>query len=68
MLPYKDESSETFTAVGDAEGLFITVKQGRIWYPNTGIPAQLLPVCVHFQVDKIKFILSGVPYQIDLTA
>jgi catechol-2,3-dioxygenase len=66
LLPYKDESSETFTAVGDAEGLFITVKQGRIWYPNTGIPAQLLPVRVHFQVDETNFILSSFPYQIDL--
>ncbi len=66
LFPYKDESSETFTAVGNPDGLFITVKQGRIWYPNTGIPAQLLPVRVHFQVDDTKMILSGVPYQIDL--
>jgi len=66
LLPYKDERSETFTAVGDADGLFITVKQGRIWYPNTGVPAQLLPVRVHFQVDETKWVLSGFPYQIDL--
>jgi len=66
MLPYKDESSETFTAVGDADGLFITVKQGRIWYPNTGVPAQLLPVRVHFQVGETKYILGGHPYQIEL--
>jgi hypothetical protein len=64
LLPYKGESSETFTAVGDADGLFIVVKQGRIWYPNTGIPAQLLPVNVHFQVDGKKMLLSGIPYQI----
>ena len=66
LLPYKDESSETFTAVGDADGLFITVKQGRIWFPNTGVPAQLLPVRVNFQVDETRFVLSGVPYQMDL--
>lgn len=66
LLPYKDESSETFTALGDADGLFITVKQGRTWYPNTGVPAQLLPVRVHFKVDKSPWILSGVPYQIEL--
>jgi catechol-2,3-dioxygenase len=66
VLPYKDESSETFTAVGDADGLFITVKQGRIWYPNTGVPAQLLPIRVHFQVDETNWVLSGIPYQIDL--
>ncbi|NOT03389.1 MAG: hypothetical protein HOP27_02195 [Anaerolineales bacterium] len=66
LLPYKNESSDTFTAVGDADGLFIVVKQGRIWYPNTGVPAQLLPVRVHAQVEETKMILSGVPYQMDL--
>ena len=66
LLAYKDESSESFTAAGNADGLFIVVKQGRIWYPNTGVPAQLLPVRVHFQMDETKFVLSGVPYQIDL--
>jgi catechol-2,3-dioxygenase len=68
LLPYKDESSETFTAIGNADGLFITVKQGRIWYPNTGVSAQLLPVRVHFQVNETKMTLSGTPYQIDLAA
>jgi catechol-2,3-dioxygenase len=66
LLPYQNEISETFTAVGDADGLFIVVKQGRIWYPNTGVPAQLLPVQAHVQVDKIKMIVSGFPYQMDL--
>lgn len=66
LHPYKDESSETFTAVGNADGLFITVKQGRIWYPNTGVSAQPLPLLVHFQVDETKMVLSGVPYQVDL--
>jgi catechol-2,3-dioxygenase len=64
LLPYKGETSGTFTAVGDANGLFITVKQGRIWYPNTGVPARLLPVRVDFQVDGVKMILSGPPYQL----
>jgi Predicted ring-cleavage extradiol dioxygenase len=66
LLPYKDESSETFTAVGNADGLFIVVKQGRIWYPNTGVPAQLLPVRAYIQVDETKMVLSGVPYQMEL--
>lgn len=65
MLPYVDETSETFTPVGNEDGLFITVKQGRIWYPNTGIPAQFLPVRVNFQVDETQMMLSGYPYQID---
>ena len=45
---YKD-SSETFTALGNEEGLFVIVKAGRIWFPETGIPAQILPV----QVDVL---------------
>jgi hypothetical protein len=68
LPPYKGESSESFTAVGDAAGLFIAVKQGRIWYPNTGVPARLLPVRVHFQVNETSMIISGTPYQIDLVA
>lgn len=67
MLPYKNESSDSFTAVGDANGLFIVVKQGRIWYPNTGVPAQLLPIQVEFQVNETKMSLKGFPYQIDIS-
>jgi len=66
LLPYKGEGSETFTAVGNADGLFIVVKHGRVWYPNTGVPAQLLPLRVHFQVDETKMVLSGVPYKMGL--
>jgi catechol-2,3-dioxygenase len=66
LLPYQGESSETFTAVGDEDGLFIVVKRGRIWYPNTGIPAQFLPVRTHIQAGDLKLILSGFPYQMDL--
>ena len=32
--PYKGESSDTFTAVGDIYGLFIMVKIGRFWFPT----------------------------------
>ncbi len=64
LLPYK-EASETFTPVGDENGLLIVVKRERIWYPNTGIPAQLLSLRVHFQTDEIKAVLSGIPYQIN---
>ena len=35
---YDGEGGDMFTAVGDELGLFIVVKQGRIWYPETGIP------------------------------
>jgi hypothetical protein len=65
MVLYKNEDSDTFTAVGDSEGLFIVVKQGRIWYPNTGVPAQFLPIRVYLKMDNLPWILSGVPYEID---
>ncbi|MAT41419.1 MAG: hypothetical protein CL609_03685 [Anaerolineaceae bacterium] len=44
--PYRTSVDPEFTPVGDAQGLFIVVKQGRTWFPNTGIPAEHLPVNV----------------------
>jgi catechol-2,3-dioxygenase len=38
--------SDMFTAVGDEEGLFIVVKQGRIWFPDTGRMAEYQPLTV----------------------
>jgi hypothetical protein len=32
---YRQEPSETFTPIGDEEGLFILPVEDRIWYPNT---------------------------------
>ena len=40
------ETSDTFTPVGDEQGLFIVVRAGRIWFPDTGIPANPLPFTV----------------------
>ncbi len=42
--PYLWSGNEEFAPVGDEEGLFIMVKQGRIWFPDTGIPAECLPI------------------------
>ena len=39
LLPYRG-ATETFTAVGDENGLLIVVQQGREWYPNTGVSAE----------------------------
>lgn len=33
-----------FAAVGNIHGLFIVVRQGRIWFPHTSVPATPLPV------------------------
>lgn len=43
---FSSPDSDTFTAVGSHESLFIVVSQGRIWYPNTGDEAVMLPLRV----------------------
>ena len=43
---YRDRGSSSFSAIGDDDGLFIVVAQGRIWFPNTGKPAMQLPLRV----------------------
>lgn len=41
---YQGPGSDTFTPVGDEHGLLIVVQRGRIWIPDTGKPAEHLPV------------------------
>lgn len=43
--PYS-ESSASFAPIGDERGLLILVKTGRVWFPETGIPAARLPLTV----------------------
>jgi hypothetical protein len=43
---YHGPPTPTFTAVGDEEGLFIVVRRGRIWFPETGVAAEHLPLTV----------------------
>lgn len=38
------ETSDTFCPLGDERGLFIVVRAGRIWFPDTGIVAVPLPL------------------------
>lgn len=63
LEPYSGQSEE-FTAVGDAYGLLIVVKRGRIWMPDSGVPAELLPVSVLMGVNGGHFQIRGVPYTI----
>ena len=62
---YRQELNETFTPIGDEDGLFILPVQNRIWYPNTGVPARMLSVKVDVAVNGKEFKLSGVPYEVD---
>ncbi|MBZ0288398.1 MAG: glyoxalase/bleomycin resistance/dioxygenase family protein [Anaerolineae bacterium] len=62
---YDGAGSDTFTAVGDEDGLFIVVKRGRVWYPNTGIRAEVLPVSVALaNGPEAGYDLPGLPYSI----
>jgi catechol 2,3-dioxygenase-like lactoylglutathione lyase family enzyme len=62
ISPFKGERSDGFTAVGDNEGLYIVVQQGRIWRPDTGVPAELLPVHVNVDVGGVMHEVRGTPY------
>ena len=46
-LPIFDGAdSADFTAIGNDDGLFIVVKVEREWFPNTGVPANNIPLTV----------------------
>ncbi len=60
---YDGAGSDTFTAVGDEDGLLIVVKRGRSWYPETGVRADSYPVSVgladaaveHYQICDLPY-------------
>ncbi len=62
---YRNSESEDFVALGDANGLLIIVKKGRIWWPETGVPASLSAVSI-LSMDSSGqgFQISGPPYDI----
>lgn len=64
LHPYRQEPNERFTAVGDDHGMLILPIQGRIWIPNSGVPARLLPVKVKGEADGREWEVRGVPYEI----
>jgi len=61
---FEQEPSETFTPVGDDNGLFILPIKNRIWIPNSGVPAKLLPIRVTGDTNGRKWEVRGVPYEI----
>lgn len=61
---FRQEPNATFTPVGDNDGLFILPAKDRIWYPNTGVPAKLLPVRVRAEVNGRMWEVRGTPYEI----
>jgi catechol-2,3-dioxygenase len=60
---YETGEVDTFRALGDEDGLLILVRRGRIWYPETGIAAELLPVDVAFEMNNgQRYHLFAPPY------
>ena len=61
---FKQEPDETFTPVGDDNGLLILPIKDRIWMPDSGLPAKLLPVNVRGEANGREWEVRGVPYEI----
>jgi len=61
---FKQEPNESFTPVGDDNGLFILPAKDRIWMPDSGVPAKLLPVRVRGESKGMDWEVRGVPYEI----
>lgn len=61
---YKQEPNENFTPIGDENGLLILPIKNRIWMPNSGVPAKLLPVKVRVDMNSKRWEVRGVPYEI----
>lgn len=40
---YHTQTNDSFMPLGDEHGLFIVVRQGRIWFPDTGKAAMIAP-------------------------
>ena len=61
---FKQEPNENFTPVGDDNGLLILPAKNRIWMPDSGVPAKLLPVVVQGTTDGKEWEVRGVPYEV----
>ena len=68
MPVYDGAGSDTFAAVGDEHGLLIVVKRGRIWFPDTGTPAELVPLKAVVSLGSgATTVISGLPYEVSYT-
>ncbi|MGZ9222935.1 MAG: VOC family protein [Anaerolineales bacterium] len=61
---FMQQPDENFTPVGDDNGLFILPARGRIWKPDSGVPAKLLPVKVSGNANGRQWQVHGVPYEV----
>ena len=61
---FNQQPNENFTPVGDDNGLFILPIKDRIWIPNSGVPAKLLPLKVRGSAGDKEWEVRGYPYEI----
>jgi catechol 2,3-dioxygenase-like lactoylglutathione lyase family enzyme len=64
VSPFRQQVNESFTPVGDEDGLLIIPVRDRIWIPNSGVPARLLSVRVEGTINGKAWEVRGVPYEI----
>jgi len=63
-LVFRHQPNEIFTPVGDDHGLLILPIKDRIWIPNSGMPAKLLPIKVTGAAVGREWEVRGYPYEI----
>lgn len=61
---FMQEPNESFTPVGDDHGLLILPARDRIWKPDSGVLAKLLPVHVWGEANGKRWEVRGYPYEI----
>ncbi|HEX2994686.1 MAG TPA: hypothetical protein VHP14_07680 [Anaerolineales bacterium] len=61
---FRQQPNENFTPIGDDHGLLILPAKDRIWKPDSGVPAKLLPVSVQGETHGRRWTVRGVPYEI----
>ena len=57
--PYRCVPDPSFMSVGDAHGLFIVVRAGRLWFPDRITPALAQPLRAGFRQDGRRFTLTA---------
>jgi catechol 2,3-dioxygenase-like lactoylglutathione lyase family enzyme len=64
---YDGADSDVFTALGDPDGLLILVRLGRIWMPDSGVPAEYQPLNLFLETGAGQHhSLSAPPYPFQL--
>jgi catechol 2,3-dioxygenase-like lactoylglutathione lyase family enzyme len=65
---YDGEGSNTFTALGDPNGLIIVSALDRIWYPDTGVYSSYNPVEICLMLNnEERYKINAPPYPYEVT-